>query len=335
MRMVSETKADGIHYIGEMCRYLVSSAPTPYDRAHNLRFAYGNGMRLDVWQKLKDRFNIPTVMEFYGATEGVSASFIHSRNDFLRGAIGRQGVIRGALFSNVTLVKHDSSTDEPYRDPTTGFCVKCKTGEPGELLNPLDVSRVDEQYSGYLGNEKASQSKILRDVLKKGDVYYRSGDIQRQDSDGRWYFVDRVGDTFRWKSENVSTAEVSEAVGTHPEVKEANVYGVQLPNHDGRAGCAALVLTSEQKLDDRLARDLAAHSRKRLPRYAVPLFLRLLKEVEVTGTLKHQKVTLRNEGVDPAKTGADEIFWLESGAEKYTAFSEKDWQRIVGGSAKL
>jgi acyl-CoA synthetase (AMP-forming)/AMP-acid ligase II len=140
--------------------------------------------------------------------------------------------------------------------------------------------------------------------------------------------------TFILESENVSTAEVSEAIGSHPDVNEANVYGVQLPNHDGRAGCAALVVPGE-KLNDALAKDLVDHARRRLPRYAVPLFLRMMKEVEVTGTLKHQKVALRNEGVDPDKIGNDEVFWLQPGAERYEKFSKKDWQRICDGSAKL
>lgn len=333
MRHVSETKADGIHYIGEMCRYLVSSPPTPYDRAHNVRFAYGNGMRMDVWQKFKDRFNIGTIVEFYGATEGTAACFVHSRNDYLRGSIGRQGAFMRAI-SNFIIVKHDHATDAPLQDAKTGYCSKCKTNEPGELLHPLDADNINEQYQGYFGNDKASMSKVLFNVFKKGDAYYRTGDIVRQDAEGRIWFTDRVGDTFRWKSENVSTAEVSEAIGSHPEVKEANVYGVQLPNHDGRAGCAAIVVSGEQ-LGDALAKDLVDHTKKRLPRYAIPLFLRLMKEVEVTGTLKHQKVALRNEGVDPDKLGHDEVFWLEPGTERYRKFGKTEYARLVNGTAKL
>lgn len=197
MRQIHETKSTALHYIGEMCRYLVSSPPSPYDRDHNCRLVFGNGMRLDVWQKLKDRFNIGTVIEFYGATEGPAASFVHSRNDFLRGATGRQGWLIRNLLQTFIIVKHDRSTDEPYRDPNTGFCVKCATNEPGELIHPLDPNNINEKYVGYYGNEKASMSKILRDVFKKGDVYYRTGDLERRDEDGRLWFTDRVGDTFR------------------------------------------------------------------------------------------------------------------------------------------
>lgn len=170
MRHISETKADGIHYIGEMCRYLVSSPPTPYDRAHKARFAFGNGMRLDVWQKFKDRFNIGTIIEFYGATEGTAACYVHSRNSYLRGAIGRQGTLLQTLMNNFILVKHDITTDMPYRDPKTGFCVKCKTGEPGELIHPLDPENIEDKYHGYFGNEKASMSKVLWNVFKKPDA---------------------------------------------------------------------------------------------------------------------------------------------------------------------
>ena len=335
MRQVSETKATAVQYIGEMCRYLVSSPPTPYDQAHNVRVAFGNGMRQDVWQRFKDRFNIGEIVEFYGATEGTAACFVSSRNDYLRGVVGRQGLITRTLMQNFVIVKHDHNTDEPLRDSKTGFCMKSPTNEPGELIHPLDANAIEEKYQGYFGNDKASMSKILRDVFKKGDAYYRTGDLQRRDDEGRLWFTDRIGDTFRWKSENVSTAEVSEAVGSHPAIQEANVYGVELPNHDGRAGCVALVLMNGQKLDVVLARSLAEHVRKRLPRYAVPIFLRLRKHVEVTGTLKHQKVALRNEGVDPARMGEDELYWLEPGAEKYTGFGQKEWQRVVGGSAKL
>ena len=145
-----------------------------------------------------------------------------------------------------------------------------------------------------------------------------------------------VCEQFRWKSENVSTAEVSQALGTHPALREANVYGVSLPNHDGRAGCAAIGLHSGHNLDANLLRDLAQHARKRLPRYAVPLFLRVGKEeLEVTGTLKHQKVELRNAGVEPKKVGGDELYWLPPGSDAYEPFAEKQWLQIVGGQAKL
>lgn len=137
------------------------------------------------------------------------------------------------------------------------------------------------------------------------------------------------------RSENVSTLEVSQAMGTHSKVTEANVYGVEIPGFDGRAGCAAIVLADGQSMDDGLMRDLADHAKQRLPLYAVPLFLRLMKHVEVTGTLKHQKVALRKEGADPANIGEDEMYWLERGGERYVKLNDTDWKRIVSGEAKL
>jgi len=336
MKLVCETEATVIQYIGEACRYLLSSPPSPYDRAHRVRVAFGNGMRPDVWQRFKDRFGIPNICEFYGATEGPGATAVYERNGFLLGAIGRSGAVTRLLMGGVSvLVKHDHTTDLPYRDPRTNFCVKCARNEPGELITQLDAANIADKFQGYLGNDKASSSKILRDVFKKGDAYYRTGDLQRLDPDGRWWFVDRVGDTFRWKSENVSTAEVSEALGSHAAIREANVYGVQLPHHDGRAGCAAVGLVEGRELDGSVRRELAALARKRLPRYAVPLFLRVMRELEVTGTMKHQKVVLRDEGVDPGKTGRDEMFWLPPGADAYEPFGGEEWARLVGGDARL
>ncbi|KAH9841220.1 Very long-chain fatty acid transport protein [Teratosphaeria destructans] len=337
MKQVSETKATALQYIGEMCRYMVSAPPGPFDKKHSLRLAFGNGMRPDVWQRFKDRFNIPTIVEFYGATEAPGASLVVENSGFYRGAVGRAGVVNRAIFGqNAVLVKHDHETELPIRDPKTNFGVKCARDEIGELVHPLDPDNIKDKFVGYHGNEKASGSKIIRDLFKKGDAYYRTGDLQKLDRDGRWYFIDRIGDTFRWKSENVSTAEVSEALGTHPIIREANVYGVHLPNHDGRAGCAAIGLSEGQALSDAVRRELATHAKKRLPRYAVPLFLRLIREdLETTGTFKHQKVALRNQGVDPGNVGKDEIYWLPPGSEMYEPFGEAEWAQIKGGSAKL
>ena len=174
-----------------MCRYLVNSPPSPYDRAHNLRFAYGNGLRPDVWQKLKDRFNIPTIIEFYGATEASGLCYVHSQNDFTRNTIARQGFLVRNLLQTFIIVKHDHEREEPYRDPKTGFCVRCED-VAGEVLHPLDPASIGANYQGYFGNEKASMTKVVRDVFKKGDAYYRTGDMLRRDTEGRMYFSDRI-----------------------------------------------------------------------------------------------------------------------------------------------
>jgi acyl-CoA synthetase (AMP-forming)/AMP-acid ligase II len=259
-----------------------------------------------------------------------------SRNTFSRGAIGRTSLISGVINNlGQALLKFDNEAEEPLRNPRTGLCSRSAYDQPGEFVAKLDPKAIKDKFLGYLGNEKATNSKILRDVFTKGDAWYRTGDLLRQDSEGRLWFVDRIGDTYRWKGENVSTAEVSEALGSHPSVREANVYGVTLPGHDGRAGCAALLLRDGQTLDESLRRDLAAHVRKQLPKYAVPLFLRLVKgELEITGTVKQTKVQLRNEGVDPESVGEDQVLWLP-GQDGYEPFAKKDWEALVGGQAKL
>lgn len=337
MQHAAETRATTMQYVGEMCRYLLSAPSSPYDRQHTIRAAFGNGMRPDVWQSFKDRFDIPTVAEFYGATEGPGAHFNLSNNSFTRGVIGRGGpMIKLLLGSQSALIRNDVETNEPVRDVRTHFCVPSSTNEPGEAIYKLDPAQIEEKFQGYFGNEKATSSKVMRDVFTKGDAWYRTGDLLRRDDDGRWWFVDRIGDTFRWKGENVSTNEVSEALGSHPAVREANVYGVQLPGHDGRAGCAALILEVEAStLDDTLAFELARQVRQKLPRYAIPVFLRMAKALEMTGTMKQTKVALRNEGVEPAKMGEDQVFWLPSSSDRYVRFGEQEWKGLTGGQAKL
>lgn len=315
-----------------MCRYLLSQPPSPFDIAHTIRMAFGNGLRPDVWQHFKDRFAITEIAEFYGATEAPSATFIKSKNSFGAGVVGRSGAIM-KLFMGATsaILKHDVETGEPYRN-AKGFCERVALGDSGEMVTKLDPAAVEEKYAGYFGNEKASHGKLLRDVLEKGDVWYRTGDLLKQDSEGRTFFVDRIGDTFRWKAENVSTNEVAEVVSQYQGVKEVNVYGVQLPKHDGRAGCAALVL--EREPSQAWLQGLAEHSLRGLPRFACPIFLRVVERMEVTGTSKYQKNVLRNEGVDPDKV-KDRVFWLPPGGKAYVEFGQRDWEGITGGGVKL
>jgi acyl-CoA synthetase (AMP-forming)/AMP-acid ligase II len=302
------------------------------DKKHSVRMAFGNGLRPDIWNRFKERFGIETIAEFYGATEGSSSSWNYSRNDFSKGAIGRNGFL-GWLFlrNSWHIVELDWETETPWRDPKTGFCKKVRAGEPGEMLFKLDEKDIGSKFQGYFNNTKSTEGKVIRNVFVKGDAYFRTGDVISWDAEGRLYFNDRIGDTFRWKSENVSTSEVSEALSGHPAVHEANVYGVQLPNHDGRAGCVALVLAEEPS--EKLLSSLAAHALATLPRFAVPLFVRLTKEMQTTGTNKQQKHVLRSQGVDPSKTGDDEVFWLKG--ETYVRFGRKDWEKLRGGEVRL
>ncbi|KAJ9150398.1 Fatty acid transporter protein [Pleurostoma richardsiae] len=339
-RDVRRHNATQIQYVGETCRYLLAAPPEidpatgeDLDRKHRVRVAFGNGLRPDVWNRFKERFGIPVIAEFYGATEGSFATWNVSKNDFTVGAVGRNGWLYNLLVGrNVGIVEIDFNTDMPRRDPKTGLCRQARSGEPGELLFRLPDD-VDKRFQGYYGNSKASGEKVLRDVFRRGDAWFRTGDVVRKDSEGRMYFHDRIGDTFRWKSENVSTAEVGQAVGLHPAVREANVYGVELPHHDGRAGCAAVVL-GEGEPSEELLNSLAVHVQRELPRYAVPIFLRVVRgEMQTTGTNKHQKHDLRQQGVDPRQAGGDLLFWLKDGT--YARFGEKQWDELSGGRVKL
>jgi acyl-CoA synthetase (AMP-forming)/AMP-acid ligase II len=336
---VRESNATVIQYVGETCRYLLSAPPQidpatgeDLDKKNKVRMALGNGLRPDIWNRFKERFGIETIAEFYAATEGTAGSWNFSRNDFSRGAIGRAGTIFSTLMgSQMCVVELDWETELPLRDPKTGFCKKAASGEPGELLFKIDADDMAKKFQGYFNNSKANESKIMRDVLTKGDAWFRTGDVVRLDSEGRTYFNDRIGDTFRWKSENVSTSEVSEALGSHTSVHEANVYGVELPHHDGRAGCVAIVLAEEPS--ERLLSSLAEHAQKNLPRFAVPLFIRVTKGMALTGTNKQQKHALRVQGVDPSKVDQDGLYWLKNGT--YVKFGHNDWQELSGGRVRL
>ncbi|KAL1835946.1 hypothetical protein VTJ49DRAFT_5846 [Mycothermus thermophilus] len=327
---VRKHEANIIQYVGETCRYLLSAPVRTdpatgenLDRRHKVRVAFGNGLRPDVWSRFKDRFGIETIAEFYGATEGSFATWNLSRNDYSKGAVGRSGTLYSLLLGwGLALVEVDHDTELPLRDPKTGFCRRVAPGEPGELLFKLPASNVESRFQGYYGDKEATNKKIMRDVFKKGDAWFRTGDVLRWDTENRVYFADRIGDTFRWKSENVATAEVAQVVGEHPAVREVNVYGVEVPRHEGRAGCAAVVLDeailgrgedgSLIPTEDTL-KSLAQFVRKGLPRYALPLFLRVVRDgaQHTTGTNKQQKHALRTEGIDPTRTGKDAVFWLQ------------------------
>lgn len=210
---VRDSHATIIQYVGETCRYLLATPPEIdpangeiLDKKHNVRIAFGNGLRPDVWDRFKQRFNIETIAEMYGQTEGVRAFWNVSSNNFGRGAVGRNGTLLRLLpgSPNVT-VEVDWGTEAPWRDPKTGFCKKTKPNELGELIWKVDEKNIDQSFPGYHNNQTANKKKVLRDVFTKGDAWYRTGDVFRYDLEGRWYFQDRIGDTYRWKSENVST----------------------------------------------------------------------------------------------------------------------------------
>ena len=226
---VRDSRADWFTYVGETARYLLAAPPSPLDKEHKVRGMYGNGLRPDVWLKFRDRFGVPEVCEFFNSSEGVFGLSNYSRGEFLAGAVGYHGaIIRWATRNMFVPVLIDQASGAIARNPKTGFAYRQPYEKGGEIIVAVPDTKA---FAGYYRNPEATSKKFERDIFKKGDLWYRSGDALRRSAEGKWYFLDRLGDTFRWKGENVSTAEVAEVMGKFPGVVEANVYGVELPSH--------------------------------------------------------------------------------------------------------
>ncbi|KAF2485794.1 hypothetical protein BDY17DRAFT_333062 [Neohortaea acidophila] len=336
---VHASKANRLQYVGELCRYLVNAPPHPLERRHHLAEAWGNGMRPDVWERFRQRFNIPVIHELYAATDGMGATFNYNRGEFTRNAIALRGLIWHARNGGTEVrAKIDPDTEDIVRGKD-GWVLKAGINEAGEVLHKIDPSVKTTAFRGYFKNPAASEKRWMQGVFEPGDLWFRSGDVMRLDADGRVFFVDRAGDTFRWKSENVSTNEVADVVGSFAQIAETNVYGVAVPHADGRCGCAMLVLqpsTSPESLD---LRGLARHVLERLPRYAVPIFLRVTPQIAVTGTYKMQKGPAKREGVDLdvlEKAGSqDRMFWLPNDGNSYVPFRRQDWEALKAGRIKI
>lgn len=316
--------ATAIVYIGELCRYLVNSPPHPKERAHRIRTGFGNGLRPEVWEEFLERFNIPHLAEFYGSTEG-NVALINF--DGKPGAIGRIPGWLKSQFAHVAFVKFDIETEEPVRG-ADGFCLHAGEDEPGEAIGRIG-DEVRQRFEGY-NDAKATEKKLLRDVFENGDLWFRTGDLLKKDKAGYIYFVDRIGDTFRWKGENVSTNEVGEALSKVEGIATANVYGVVVPGTDGKAGMAAVTLDGEV--------DFAAlHEQltSMLPSYAVPIFIRVQPEAETTGTFKYRKVELVAEGFDPAKVDGEALWMYDPGEGAYAPITPERHEKLLAGGFKF
>ncbi|ORY17614.1 hypothetical protein BCR34DRAFT_474534 [Clohesyomyces aquaticus] len=325
---IADSEATVFVYVGEAARYLLMAPKHPMEKREShlrLRAMYGNGMRPDVWQRFQERFGVDEVIEFFNSTEGVFGLVTHSTGPFTRNCVGHHGaLLRNALKDVYVPVSVDPDTGAVLRNPATQMVKRNSYNEGGEILVNVPSEAV---FAGYYNNPAATAKKFEKDVLRKGDLFYRTGDALRRDDDGRWFFLDRLGDTFRWKSENVSTAEVSEILGRYPGVAEANVYGVLVPKHDGRAGCVALRLEEGIERFDFDA--FLTYAREQLPRYAVPVFVRLVKESSRTDNNKQNKAPLRDEGIELERFGekvaggrADRVLWIRPGGQGYERFDE-------------
>ena len=319
---VCDNEASLFVYIGELCRYLLSAPKHDKETSHSLRAGYGNGLRGEVWRPFVERFEMPTMRELYGSTEG-NVSFLNL--DGTIGAIGQMPPWMGTKIG-MELVCFDVVEERPIRG-ADGFCIRAGVDEPGEAIGKIsNTGRQD--FSGY-HDSKATEAKILTDVFEPGDRWFRTGDLIRRDRDNYLYFVDRIGDTFRWKGENVATNEVSDAMSKYAGIELANVYGVEVPGIEGRAGMAAITINDSFNMSG-----LAAHLSNHLPPYAVPLFIRIQEEAETTGTFKFRKVELVKEGFD-LNAVSDPLWFLEPGGEAYARFTAEQMSKLAASEYRL
>ncbi len=310
-------------YIGELCRYLVTAPPHPKERSHRLRLACGNGLSSEVWNRFQDRFAIPRILEFYAATEGPFSLFnVEGRP----GAVGRVPAFLAHRFP-AAIVRYDTDRGAPVRD-ADGRCVRCAPGEPGEAIGRISGRSGAGRFEGY-SDAAESEKKLLQDVFAPGDTWFRTGDLLRLDKDRFFYFVDRIGDTFRWKGENVATTEVAERLSAFPGIHAACVYGVRVPNAEGRAGMAALVADDDLDLVA-----LRTHLASCLPAYALPVFLRLMGELPTTVTLKLARRLLVEEGFDPSRI-SDPLFVHRRRSGKYAPLDARFFSQIVSGRSPV
>ena len=311
-------------YIGELCRYLLGAAPAGAPAPpHRLRLCLGNGLRPDVWDAFRDRFAIPEILEFYAATEG---SFSLANVEGKVGSVGRVPAFLSHRFP-AAIVRFDVETGLPARGGD-GFCRRAAPGEVGEAIGLIGEAEGSGRFEGYT-SPADSDAKVLRDVFAPGDRWFRTGDLMRRDAAGFFFFVDRVGDTFRWQGENVATSEVADALMEAPGVVDATVYGVAVPHRDGRAGMATLVVDGEFALPR-----LAEHLRARLPAYARPVFLRLGGAIASTDTFKQRKAPLARDGFDPAVV-PDPLFVADRDAGGYRPLDAALHGRIASGAFRL
>ncbi|XP_058054806.1 long-chain fatty acid transport protein 4 [Anopheles bellator] len=310
-------------YIGEICRFVLMTPPKATDTQHSVRLMFGNGLRPQIWPQFVSRFNIAQIGEFYGSTEG-NSNLLNIDNTM--GAVGFVPNFAKAIYP-VTLIRCDEETGEVIRGGN-GFCIKCKPGEPGVFVGKINPKKALNSFVGY-ADKAASEKKVLHDVFRTGDIYFNSGDILVQDLLGNYYFKDRTGDTFRWRGENVATSEVEGVITTIVGLKDCAVYGVDIPEIEGKAGMAAVV-DPEGKVD---MEQLAAGIRASLPPYARPLFIRVLSEVPMTTTFKLKKRELQVDGYDLGKV-KDPIYYLQSNGT-YRLFTPEDHESIRSGKARL
>lgn len=309
-------------YIGELCRYLLSQKPSELDKKHNLRLMFGNGLRPQIWREFVDRFKVKQIGEFYGSTEG-NANIVNFDN--MPGACGFVSRILPIVYP-VTLIKCDPLTGVPERD-SRGVCLRCGPGETGEFVGKIIEGDPTRSFDGY-ANAEATKKKIVRDVFWKGDMAFSSGDLLEMDEYGYVYFKDRTGDTYRWKGENVSTMEVEGIVSEILSQQDCVVYGVEVPNCEGKAGMLSVAL---KDIDfSKFVRDMKA----KLAPFAIPVFVRIVDQIEATGTFKLPKVELQRQGYNINKLN-DPIYVVDLKKNDCNRLTKELYDKLMSGELKL
>ncbi|HET7714713.1 MAG TPA: long-chain-acyl-CoA synthetase [Bauldia sp.] len=322
---VVDNRCTRFQYIGELCRYLLNAPTHPKEQHHAIRICCGNGLRPDIWMPFKERFGIEHIREFYAATEGNAILF---NFDDMPGAVGRIPRWARPIFP-VTTIRFDINRETPVRGED-GLCIECDVGEVGELVSQIVINplKPGQRFDGY-ADKVETEKKILRDVFVAGDMWFRSGDLMRRDERGYFFFVDRIGDTYRWKGENVSTSEVAEALGVCPGVAEVNVYGIAITGADGRAGMAAVVPGPGFDLAT-----LRAHMHAVLSPHARPIFVRVTTALDATSTFKQRKLDLVRQGCDPSST-LDPIYFDDPAAGRFVRMDAALFGRLNSGAIRL
>ena len=301
-------------YVGELCRYLLNQPKKPTDNQHTLKKMFGNGLRPGIWKEFKERFQVPNIIEFYGASEGNTAfmNFLNMDNTV---GIGK-----------ATLVRYDKEAEQVVRD-ANGHLIKVELGEPGLLIGEITPKT---PFVGYTQKDK-TESAIMRDVFKKGDAWFDTGDMLRGIGCAHYQFVDRLGDTFRWKGENVSTTQVENVIATLPDVAGCAVYGAEIPNTNGKAGMATITPQENTELD---FEKLLSCLKSELPPYAIPVFLRIKTEIDVTGTFKYKKADLKKEGYD-TKMVTEKLYVLIPGEKSYQLLTQEIEKGVKEGTYRF
>jgi len=320
-REIQRNRCNTFIYVGELCRYLAMQPECPEERENPLEKMLGNGLRPDVWDEFRTRFGVKRICEIYGSSEG-NVSFLNLLN--------KEKTI-GAAISKVALVEYDNENDEIARD-SAGRCIEVPLGEPGLLLGEIGENT---QFDGYT-NSEATDSKIVKNVLKEGDRWFNTGDLIRQMDVGfamglkHFQFVDRTGDTFRWRAQNVSTNEVGEVLNSHPQINMANVYGVEVPGVEGRAGMVAFELDDGEELG---LESFQALVERELPAYAQPVFIRVQRSAKTTVTFKLLKGDLREQAYHLEQVNDDPVYVRKPRSTAYEVLDNGFYQQLLQGSA--